>query len=103
MAPELLSVTGQPNATYWNSEQGYIDSLGGESSLDIYPYRVAGTGPRNGLKVMLHLNPDYLEHLCRGPIQGFKVILHPPAEIPEPSKNFFRVLFTRVVYFDRRK
>lgn len=34
---------------------------------------------------------DDLDYFCRGAVQGFKVILHAPAEIPQPSKNFFRV------------
>lgn len=91
VAPELLSVTGQPNGTHWSLEHGYDDSLGGESSLEFYPKRVIGTGPQNGLTLLLGLSEDDLDYICQGPIVGFKVVLHSPSEIPQPSKNFFRV------------
>lgn len=39
---------------------------------------------------------DDMDHLCQGPIQGFKVVLHPPSEVPQPSKNFFRVPLEQV-------
>lgn len=70
MAPELLSVTGNPNATNWNLENGYNDNMGGESPLDFYPHRVLGTGPPNGLGVILTLDPEDLDYLCQGPVQG---------------------------------
>lgn len=86
-----MSVTGHPNATHWNMEHGYDDSQGAVSSLKSYPNRVLGTGPYNGLTVTLYLNPMDLDYLCQGAVQGFKVVLHSPSEIPQPSKNFFRV------------
>lgn len=88
---DLLSVTGNPNATYWNMEAGYTDSQAGESALNSYPNRVLGTGPDNGLNVQLRLNPMELDYLCQGAVQGFKVVLHAPTEIPQPSKNFLRL------------
>lgn len=87
VAPELLSVIGQPNATHWNLEQGYNDN----KQRGIYPHRVLGTGPLNGLSLLLYLDPEDLDYLCQGPVQGFKVVLHAPAELPQPSKNFLRV------------
>lgn len=86
VAPELFSVIGHPNATNWNLEQGYNDGHGGESSLDFYPNRVFSTGHLNGLTILLYLDPENLDYLCQGPVQGFKVVLHAPAEIPLPSK-----------------
>lgn len=32
-----------------------------------------------------------LEYVCRGPVQGFKVALHTPGEVPQPSQHYFRV------------
>ena len=29
--------------------------------------------------------------MCRGPVQGFKILLHTPGEIPRVSKQFFRI------------
>lgn len=96
MAPELLSVNGQPSATYWSLEHGYNDTIKNATTLGSYPRRILGTGARNGFSLMLYLNPDDLDYLCQGPVEGFKVVLHAPAEIPLPSKNFFRVPLEQV-------
>lgn len=91
VAPELLSVTGQPNATRWSMEHGYDDNQNEESSLNLYPNRVLSTGHDDGLVVQPSLSPAELDYLCQGAVQGFKVVLHAPTEIPRPSKNFLRL------------
>lgn len=96
MAPELLSLTGHPNTTNWDVMHGYNDSAKNASILDSYPHRILGTGARNGLSLLLYLDTSDLDYLCQGPIQGFKVVLHSPAEVPLPSKNFFRVPLEQV-------
>lgn len=98
IAPDLLSVTGNPNATHWNMEQGYTDKGGKKSSLKSYPHRVLTTGAENGLSLALYLDKDDLDYLCQGPVQGFKVVLHAPSEIPQPSKYFFRVSLAIMLY-----
>ena len=30
------------------------------------------------------------DYICRGPVQGFKIILHTPGEVPRASKQYFR-------------
>lgn len=92
----MLSVNGQPNATYWDLEDGYNDTDKLKSMENAYPRRILGTGVRNGFALMLYLNPNDLDYLCQGPVEGFKVVLHSPAEIPLPSKNFFRVPLEQV-------
>lgn len=45
------------------------------------------------------MEDDY-DYICRGPIVGFKVLLHSPDELPQISKHYFRVpmgIETRVV------
>lgn len=32
-----------------------------------------------------------MDYICRGPVQGFKILLHTPGEIPRVSKQYFRV------------
>lgn len=91
VAPELLSVTGNPNATYWSLAKFYDDKVDGISPSESYPYRVFGTGTQNGLQLTLRLNRDDLDYMCDGPVQGFKVTLSSPAEIPLPSTNYFHV------------
>lgn len=70
-------------------EDGFDDRE--ENAFETYPFRVFGTGPRAGLYALLNLFEQDLEYLCRGPVQGFKVILHRPDEVPQASKHFFRV------------
>ena len=48
-------------------------------------------GTSDGLIAVLRLFEQDLEYLCRGPVQGFKIILHTPSEVPEVSKHYFRV------------
>lgn len=96
MDPELYSVKNQPNRAYWNLEKGYDDSDKNLSMRGSYPHRIIGTGAHYGLSLMLYLDPNDLDYLCQGPIEGFKVVLHAPSEIPLPSKNFFRVPLEQV-------
>lgn len=89
MAPEMMVVTGNPNSTHWNLERGYDDSEGNYS--ETYPYRVFAAGARSGLFSLLRLFEQDLEYVCRGPVQGFKILLHTPGEVPQVSKHYFRV------------
>lgn len=99
MAPELLSLSGQPEAKFWDAEQGYDDVKigGGESALNTYPNRALGTGFENGLSIVTNLPPDDLDFTCRRAAQGYKVMLHSPVEIPQPSKNCFRLPHNREI------
>lgn len=71
----------------WSLEDGYSK----EASMSPYPVRVLGAGSRAGLFVLLRLYEYDLDYICRGPVQGFKVILHTPGEVPQVSKQYFRV------------
>lgn len=70
VAPELFSVTGKPNVSNWNLQDGYKDKLVGKSSQEFYPHRVQGTGSLNGLSIILNLLTADLDYICQGPVQG---------------------------------
>lgn len=89
MAPQMKTVHGNPNATNWTPEDGYSDY--DENGLLTYPYRVLSAGARIGLFALLGLHDEDLDYVCRGPIQGFKILLHTPGEVPQVSKHYFRV------------
>lgn len=74
-------------ADHWNLETGYTM----QASLSPYPRRVLSAGARAGLFVLLPLFKYDLDYICRGPVQGFKILLHTPGEIPRVSKQYFRV------------
>lgn len=73
----------------WSLEEGYQNSV--PVDPETYPYRIFGSGARSGLFALLRLYEQNLEYLCRGPVQGFKILLHTPGEVPQVSKHYFRV------------
>lgn len=70
----------------WTLESGYSST-----NFSVYPNRVLAAGARAGLFVLLSLYDQELDYMCRGPVQGFKVLLHTPGEQPRVSKHYFRV------------
>lgn len=72
---------------HWNFESGYSD----EASHAPYPLRVLNAGARAGLTVLMPLYNQDMDFICRGPVQGFKIHLHTPGEMPRVSKQYFRV------------
>lgn len=86
MAPELMTVTENLNAKHWNLADGYNSNDG--NITDSYPRRVFGTGAGTAISVILVDSEKDMDYICLGPIQGFKITLHNPSEIPQPAKNF---------------
>lgn len=79
----------------WSLENGYSN---GSQINDTYPYRSFGAGLRGGLTVLLRLYDYDLDYLCRGPVQGFKVLLHMPNEYPHISNHYFRVPLSKETF-----
>lgn len=74
------------SSQYWNATHGYTKHV---PEADVYPLRVFGAS--DGLFVYLRLFDKDIDYLCGGPVQGFKVLLHTPGEIPQISKYFYRI------------
>lgn len=91
MSPELFEKISNQSASHWNLEDGYDDRNGGRDRIKTYPRRVLSTGPKAGLEVDLMIDKENLNNRCIGSVNGFKVTLHSPAEIPQPSKHYFYV------------
>ncbi|XP_037031858.1 pickpocket protein 28-like isoform X2 [Bradysia coprophila] len=89
LSPDYTRIDHNMSAKFWNLEDGYDTSI--EIDPQTYPYRVFGSGARVGLFVLLKLYEQNLEYICRGPVQGFKILLHTPGEVPQVSKHYFRV------------
>ncbi|CAH0725781.1 unnamed protein product, partial [Brenthis ino] len=70
----------------WTLENGYPPN----TPLETYPHRGSGYGAKAGLVFLLKTFQEDLDYLCRGPVQGFKVLLHNPAELPRLSQQYFR-------------
>lgn len=58
------------SSEHWTLENGYTK----DAPIDPFPVRVLGAGARAGLFVLMTLNKTDLDYICRGPVQGFKVI-----------------------------
>ncbi|CAH1717072.1 unnamed protein product [Chironomus riparius] len=69
----------------WNLEKGYCSS-----DLDVCPKR-ALPGADYGLNVVLNMKTSDLDFMCKGPVQGFKIHVHPSDEHPQMMNGFFRV------------
>ncbi|XP_065087743.1 pickpocket protein 28-like [Ochlerotatus camptorhynchus] len=72
---------------HWTLEQGYSC----EANLTSYPYRTIGPGALAGLQIMLYSEDKDLEYSCSGPVQGYKVLLHSPADYPQISNRYIHI------------
>jgi acid-sensing ion channel, other len=77
----------QSSGEDWSMEKGYSPT----APLTVYPRRALGSGARVGLNTLLRLYEYDLDYICRGPVQGFKILLHTPGEMPQVSKQYFRM------------
>lgn len=85
----MMIVTGNPDIEgHWTLQGGYTKNV---PLNETYPQRVFGAGARAGFFALLKLNETDADYVCRGPVQGFKVLLHIPGEVPQVSKHYFRV------------
>lgn len=71
----------------WTLEKGYD----ADKSVRTYPARVLSAGTRAGLFIALQSFKQEVDYACRGPVQGFKVLLHSPNDVPLVSKQFIRI------------
>lgn len=72
---------------YWTLENGYAP----EAPLETYPQRALGDGVRAGLYIWMKLAEKNFDYMCRASMQGFKVQLHSPDDVPHVSQQYFRV------------
>ncbi|EFA08873.2 Pickpocket protein 28-like Protein [Tribolium castaneum] len=70
----------------WTLENGYPKTTG----KDTFPRRAMSAGSKAGLFLLLRAYEQDLDYVCRGPVQGFKVLLHHPAEVPRVGTQYFR-------------
>ncbi|XP_063916762.1 pickpocket protein 28-like [Zophobas morio] len=70
----------------WTLENGYPKDEG----KDTFPRRAMSAGSKAGLFLLLRAYEQDLDYVCRGPVQGFKVLLHHPAEVPRVGTQYFR-------------
>lgn len=59
-----------------------------------YPSR-QGKGSNLAVNILLQINKKQFTGPCQGPVEGFKVHLHLPYEMPRLRNNYFRVPFQK--------
>ncbi|KAH8301008.1 hypothetical protein KR044_010587 [Drosophila immigrans] len=77
----------------WSLETGYDAA----SDVETFPARVLSAGARSGIFMALQSFKQEVDYACRGPVQGFKVLLHAPDDVPQVSKQFVRIPMGREV------
>ena len=82
--PDLFAKKRSP---HWTLDSGYSS----EANLLSYPYRSIGPGALAGLSVMLVAQEKNLEYGCSGPVQGYKVLLHSPADYPQMTNRYIHI------------
>ncbi len=69
----------------FNFQEMYLSN-----KADLYPHRALGNGAESGLAIVVHQKYEDVDYVCRGPVQGVKVYIHNPRELPS-NKNHIRV------------
>ncbi|XP_060522631.1 pickpocket protein 28-like isoform X2 [Cylas formicarius] len=70
----------------WTLEGGYPM----DADIDTYPRRAMSAGFSAGFFLLLRAYEQDLDYICRGPVPGFKILLHNPAEVPRVGMQYFR-------------
>lgn len=84
MSPDYFQIIHNKKSENWNLETGYDKTI--PIDTQTYPYRVLGSGIGSGIVMHLKLYEQHLDYACRGPVQGYRVVLHTPGELPQVSQ-----------------
>lgn len=87
MAPEMFTITDNPNITNWNQEYGYTKGRIGSE----HPLRIFDSKPFGGLTIYVRLLKCDMAYECRGPFHGFTLSLSPPEDMISLSNRLIRV------------
>ncbi|EDW17776.1 pickpocket protein 28 [Drosophila mojavensis] len=96
--PDIIFREENRLTTEWTVEDGY--SLSANEST--YPHRVLGPGAKAGLYLFMGGIEEDFDDMCRGPVQGFKILLHTPGEVAQTSRQYFRIPFDQEVLISIR-
>lgn len=83
--------------TQWNINDGYSYETN-YSEEQVYPYRVFGVGSRHALQLQLGVFIDELHSACLEAIEGLRLSLHSPDELPRSSDDFIYISAKRTMH-----
>ncbi|KAK4874758.1 hypothetical protein RN001_014118 [Aquatica leii] len=87
-----FNISHQPS-TNWQLEEGYKLHY---DKVDM-PRRTSIAGISGGLQITLWVESNNLDYFCGDALQGYKVMLHNPSELPFSKQKYFRVGLNQVV------
>ncbi|BES87540.1 Amiloride-sensitive sodium channel [Nesidiocoris tenuis] len=93
-APELFRGYGNPMfldhglASSWSLEAGYDRDAPLQTT---YPRRVISAGASTSFNLVVKYRVRDTDFHCRGPVQGFKILLHNPGEFPLVTERHLRI------------
>ncbi|XP_065161255.1 pickpocket protein 28-like [Atheta coriaria] len=70
---------------HWSLENGYSK----DEEKDTFPRRALFSGAKNGMDITLVTYDKDVDYICGDALQGYKILLHHPAEIPRVSQQYF--------------
>ncbi|XP_044256790.1 uncharacterized protein LOC123006401 [Tribolium madens] len=77
----------------FNTDSGYDP----ESGINTYPRRALMSGALNSLDVYLKTNSNDTDYICSAFMQGFRILIHNPWDVPRLTQNYFRVPIDKIV------
>lgn len=83
MTPDLRLPKGTQESTNWTI-RGYENTR----DPNVYPRRVFGSGISAGVQISLFTRLKEIDYACKQETNGYKLILHPPDELPRTSLHY---------------
>ncbi|KAF5280821.1 hypothetical protein FQR65_LT14928 [Abscondita terminalis] len=77
----------------WQLDDGYKDDYGKNDM----PRRTGLAGISGGLQITFLVNSNNFDYFCGDAIQGYKIMVHNPSELPFAKQKYFRIGLNEVV------
>lgn len=58
-----------------------------------YPFRSFGSGRKKGVSLKLRMRQQDVDYTCKGAVNGFRILLHTPDELPKINDHYYKVPF----------
>ncbi|GJQ86100.1 hypothetical protein Trydic_g15256 [Trypoxylus dichotomus] len=96
---ELFSKDVQHYQNFYNAFKSRCFNQKFEPDCEIsYPRRASSSGVDAGLVVELRARAKDMDFKCASPLQGYKVIVHNPSEVPTQNHNYLRLPLDQAVF-----
>lgn len=88
IAEDLITVVNNRDSSNWNIDDGYASQT---NAVELYPYRVFGSGSRDSMHVRLFIPVKNEPMACRDFEQGARLWLHAPDSLPQISDHYINI------------